>query len=282
MSQSLDHLQDWVGRSRVRHDVVQAERLVGLSAALDRDDPMPEPGDPLPPCWHWMFFHEFARASELGEDGHPHKGEFFPPVPLPRRMWAGSRIAFHHAPRVGERITKRSEIVSVTTKSGRSGTLVFVVARHTIETVKGAAIVEEQDIVYLDIPAPGASRPAAKPAPETAAWRREIKPDPVLLFRYSALTFNCHRIHYDLPHCMHEGYPGLVVHGPLLATLMLDLVRRERPDETVAHFSFRALAPVFLPDAFDVAGTPNGDGSAHIWVAHKAGTLAMDATVEFA
>lgn len=282
MSQSFDHLQDWVGRRRERQDTVQAERLVGLSAAFDRDDPTPKPGDPLPPCWHWMFFHEFAPASELGIDGHPHKGEFFPPVPLPRRMWAGSRIAFHDAPRVGEPITKHSEIVSVTPKAGRTGALVFVVARHTIETPRGAAIIEEQDIVYRDLPAPDAPAPAAKPAPQGAVWRRRVQPDPVLLFRYSALTFNCHRIHYDLPHAQSEGYPGLVVHGPLLATLLLDLVRRERGSAMVTQFDFRAMAPVFLPDPFDVAGAPEGDAAAHIWIAHQAGTLAMDAQVTFA
>lgn len=280
MLESFDDLRSWVGRTREQSDIVEPERLAALSATLDRDDPPPADGDPLPPPWHWIFFREAARQSQLGHDGHAARGEFLPPVPLPRRMWAGSRLTFHRAPRVGEHMVQRSEIIDVTPKSGKSGQLVFVVVRHVTSVEGVTAIEEEQDIVYREAPQ-ASSAPAkatAKPAPKDAEWSRTVEPDPVLLFRYSALTFNAHRIHYDLAHCAEEGYPNLVVHGPLLATLLLDLCRRARPEAEIRAFSFRAVAPVFAPEPFTVAGKPgNEDGALSLWAATGDGSLAMQA-----
>ncbi|HET9763752.1 MAG TPA: MaoC family dehydratase N-terminal domain-containing protein, partial [Casimicrobiaceae bacterium] len=237
-------LQRWVGKSETRTDVIDARPVELLSATLDRDDPPPRRGDALPPLWHWLYFLPVYRQSEVGADGHAKRGGFLPPVPLPRRMWAGSRIEWHRPLAVGDEVSRESRIVSVTPKSGRSGALVFVVVRHEVSRGAELALSEEHDIVYRELRGPDAGAgAAAPPASERAAWTRRIVPDDVLLFRYSALTFNSHRIHYDRRYVTEvEGYPGLVVHGPLLATLLVDLVRRNRPDVALERFEFRALA----------------------------------------
>ena len=274
----------WIGRTEVRSDQVTSAPVARLAATLDRDEPPPSDGDPLPPLWHWLYFLPRYRESEVGPDGHAKRGDFLPPVPLPRRMWAGGRLTFLAPLRVGERIERTSRITSVTSKSGRSGPLVFVVVRHEVSGASGLAVVEEHDIVYRG----GANRDEASAAPPSAparaAWSREIHPDPVLLFRYSALTFNGHRIHYDRRYVMEtEGYPGLVVHGPLIATLLTDLLRRERPQAAVAAFSFRAASPLFDIEPFRVCGQPAGDGSSvRLWAANATGGLAMDATATLA
>ncbi|MEO8280282.1 MAG: MaoC family dehydratase N-terminal domain-containing protein, partial [Ideonella sp.] len=193
----LDHLQNWIGRSEQRSDDITAMPIAALSATLDRDDPAPTPGSDLPPLWHWMFFNPIAKASEIGPDGHPKRGGFLPPVELPRRMWAGGRLEFNHPLRVGDEVTRSSKILDVKVKQGRSGSLVFVTVRHEITNALGLALSEEHDIVYRDAPVPGAPTPPPQAAPDDAAFSREVCADPVMLFRYSALTFNGHRIHYD-------------------------------------------------------------------------------------
>ena len=279
-STSLDHLRDWIGRTDTAHDVVSAQAVAALAATLDRDDPAPQPGAPLPPPWHWMFFNPAVRAAELGPDGHPRRGGFLPPVPLPRRMWAGSRLQFHQPLRVGEAITRHSRIADVNVKHGRSGALVFVTVRHEISNAQGLAITDEHDIVYREPPQPGAPAAAPQAAPSDAAFEREIVPDPVLLFRYSALTFNGHRIHYDQPYVTSvEGYPGLVVHGPLIATLLLDLLRREKPQATVRRFAFKAVRPLFDIHRFKVCGKAEGS-CLSLWARDHEGFLAMQAEAE--
>jgi 3-methylfumaryl-CoA hydratase len=276
----LDELRAWVGRTERRTDPLPAWTAAALAATLDRADP-PAAGDPLPPGWHWAFFLDAAPMAALGRDGHPRRGGFLPPVPLPRRMWAGGRLAFEADLPVGEPAERVSEVVEVALREGRTGPLVFVTVRHTLTGGRGRAVVEEHDIVYREDPRPGDAAPAPKAAPADAAWSREVNPDPVLLFRYSALTFNGHRIHYDRSYATGvEGYPGLVVHGPLMATLMLDLARRERPGDRLARFEFRALAPVFDTAPFTVAGRPEGSGAA-LWVAGPGGALAMSGSAEF-
>ena len=277
----LDHLRDWIGRTEQRSDDVTATPVAALSATLDRDDPAPLPGTDLPPLWHWLYFTPLARQREIGPDGHPQRGDFLPPVPLPRRMWAGGRIEFHHPLRVGDEITRSSRITGVDVKHGRSGALVFVTVRHELHNAQGLAISEEQDIVYRDAPAAGAVPPAPQAAPADETFRRLITTDPVLLFRYSALTFNGHRIHYDRPYVTEvEGYPGLIVHGPLIATLLLDLLRRERPDGRVKRFSYKALRPVFDIHPFSVCGRFDNAGAAQLWTRDHEGWLTMQATAE--
>jgi 3-methylfumaryl-CoA hydratase len=275
-------LRAWVGKSETRSDVIDARPAALLSATLDRDDPPPSRGDVLPPLWHWLYFLPVYRESEVGPDGHARRGGFLPPVPLPRRMWAGSRIEWHRPLAIGDEVSRNSRIVSITGKRGRSGELVFVVVRHELSTSAGLALTEEHDIVYRE-PPPAQSRgeaaPAREPAP-VASWTRRIVPDEVLLFRYSALTFNSHRIHYDRRYVTGvEGYPGLVVHGPLLATLLVDLLRRERPDAVLRSFEFRAMAPLFDVAPFDVCGRPEDDGiRVALWAQGADGGLAMRAT----
>jgi 3-methylfumaryl-CoA hydratase len=278
----LEKLRDWVGKTETRTDTIAAWPVAALSATLDRNDAAPQNGDELPPGWHWLYFLDAKPASELGPDGHPKRGGFLPPVPLPRRMWAGGRIEFIQPLRIGSAIRRDSEIISVEPKHGRSGSLVFVTVRHTISARGETAIREEHDIVYRDAAKAGDAPPPGKPAPTKAAWHRSLTGDPVLLFRYSALTFNGHRIHYDLDYVKHaEHYPGLIVHGPLQTTLLLDLCRRHaaRP---VKKLDYRALHPVFHTERFTVNGNPNADGSsAELWTANAAGNQAMSGIAHF-
>jgi len=279
----LNTLKDWVGREQAQQDLITAAPLSGLSATLDRDDPLPAAGTPVPPLWHWLYFLPQAPAHQIGPDGHPRRGGFLPPVALPRRMWAGSRLDFVQPLRVGERATRRSRILSVDAKQGRSGTLVFVTVRHEYSGDQGLALTEEHDIVYRDLPQRGAAVPAPQPAPADAAFSRDIVPDPVLLFRYSALTFNGHRIHYDRSYVTEvEGYPGLIVHGPLIATLLLDLLRREQPHAKVRRFAFKAVRPIFDIHRFSVCGRPEGANAVLLWARDHEGALAMQARAELA
>ena len=280
----LAHWQQWVGRSEQRDDVVSASQLAGLSATLDRDDPAPTAGSEAPPLTHWLHFLPQALQREIGPDGHPHRGGFLPPVELPRRMWAGGRLEWHQPLRAGEAISRVSTIARVDAKEGRSGKLVFVTVRHEVSGPTGLAVTEEQDIVYREAAAPGAPAPAPTPAPDDAAFVREITPDPVLLFRYSALTFNGHKIHYDRPYCLEaEGSPGLVVHGPLIATLLTDLLRRERPEARLVKFAFTAVRPVFDINRFQVCGKPGEEpGSFKLWACDHEGALTMKADAEIA
>jgi 3-methylfumaryl-CoA hydratase len=274
-------LQKWIGRTEIRDDQVTAAPMAALSATLDRDDPPPQPGDPLPPLWHWLYFLPIHRQSELAADGHAKLGGFLPPVPLPRRMWAGTRIEFYQPLRVGETITRESRIVNVEHKQGRTGSLLFVQVRHEIRNALGLALTDEHDIVYRDSPRPGDPAPPPPPvAPADHVWYRAIQPDDVLLFRYSALTFNGHRIHYDRRYVSEvEGYPGLVVHGPLQATLLVDLLRRSLPQADVKRFSFRAMSPLFDTAPFAVCGKPEADGrTVQLWAKNATGGLAMSAT----
>ncbi len=271
------NLADWIAKTEERRDIVTAAPLRALSALLDRDDPEPAAGDPAPPLAHWLYVLPAYRQSAAGVDGHAARGEFLPPVDLPRRMWAGSRLEFLRPLAVGAEVTCRSRIAAVTPKAGRSGPLVFVTVRHEVSDATGPILSDEHDIVYRGDAAGAAVRVAA---PTGEAWRREIRPDPVLLFRYSAVTFNGHRIHYDHPYATQvEGYPGLVVHGPLIATLLVDLLRRERPGTVLKAFSFRALRPLFATASFATCGLPHpSGGSAKLWTRDHEGAVTMEAT----
>jgi 3-methylfumaryl-CoA hydratase len=277
MEAALERLREWVGREQVRHDTVTLAPLAALSALLDRDDPAPHAGDAAPPLAHWLYFLPAYRQSAAGADGHAARGEFLPPVPLPRRMWAGSRLEFLRPLEVGAAVVQRSRIAAVTPKEGRSGPLVFVTVRHEVSDARGLVITDEHDIVYRG---EGGGAAAATPAPAGEAWRREIRPDPLLLFRYSAVTFNGHRIHYDQPYATRvEGYPGLVVHGPLIATLLVDLLRREVPAAALKRYTFRALRPLYDTASFFTCGLPDAAGnSARLWTRDAEGAVTMEAT----
>jgi 3-methylfumaryl-CoA hydratase len=276
------NLEQWIGRSESISDVVTATPYAALSATLDRPPERPPAGTPLPALWHWLYFLPLYRQSEVGPDGHAKRGNFLPPVPLPRRMWAGSQLEFHKPLRVGDNLVRESTIDDVTEKTGRTGTLVFVKVRHEIrrQGESEAALTEFHDIVYREAAKPDDVVPPPKAAPTSAAWERKWVPDDVLLFRYSALTFNSHRIHYDRRYVTEvEGYPGLIVHGPLIATLLLDLLRHQLPDAVVARYEFRAIRPTFDTSHFFVCGEPQPDGkSFHLWARDHDGWLTMDAT----
>jgi 3-methylfumaryl-CoA hydratase len=276
MTLDLAQLRGWIGRRETLEDVCDQRRVRDLAATLDKVE-APSIGAPLPPGWHWMFFNPMMPARELGPDGHPKRGGFLPPVPLPRRMWAGGRLSFRAPLPVGAPLRRYSEILSVDAKSGRSGTMVFVVVRHRVFAEDVFAIEEEHDIVYREAPAAGAPAAPVQPAPGDAAWSRRVTPDPVLLFRYSALTANGHRIHYDHPYVTQvEGYPGLVFHGPLTATLLMDLAQ-ESLGKPLARFEFRNRAPLFADAPFTIAGRHDGAGGGAFWAAMPGGGLATEA-----
>ena len=274
-------LTAWIGRTESVEDIVTATPCAALSALLDRPPERPVPGTPLQPLWHWLYFLPLHRQSEIGPDGHARRGGFLPPVPLPRRMWAGSQFEFHAPLRVGDAVTRLSTIEEVSSKRGRTGALVFVKVRHEVRA-NGAAepvLVEHHDIVYREARQSDDVEPAPQPGEAGAPWQRDIVPDDVLLFRYSALTFNGHRIHYDRKYVTEaEGYPGLIVHGPLIATLLLDLLRTHLPDASVQSFRFKAVRPTFDLHPFRVNGAPQSDGkTVRLWAQDHEGWLTMDA-----
>jgi 3-methylfumaryl-CoA hydratase len=251
--------REYVGRVERRRDVVTAGPLEGLAALLDAAWPALSPDGSLPPLWHWLFFASWARQSDLGQDGHPRRGTFLPPVDLPRRMFAGGCVDIVGPLFVGDAVERVATIRSVEAKTGASGPLVFVTVRHEVSGPRGLAIAEEQNIVYRGASG-GAPKVGEAPPPVPAgAWVREVDPDPTLLFRFSALTANAHRIHYDRPYATGvEGYPGLVVHGPLQAILLLDLVRRHSPARRVRRFQFQARRPLFDIAKFSCVGHEEG------------------------
>ena len=290
MSLDMDLLRHWIGRTEDAADVVTAAPLASLAATLDRDAPDPQAGAREPPAGHWLYFLPRARPSELDRNGHAKKGAFLPPVPFERRMWAGGRIRFLGPLHIGDDITRHSEILDVSHKTGNSGSLVFVVVRHRVSGPNGLAIEEEHDIVYRGEPPQngrkGVDQSSISPAGATleqAPWMRVIEPDPVLLFRYSALIFNGHRIHFDRDYVtQEEGYPGLIVHGPLIATLLMDLCRREVSGRHLARFDYRARGPIFDLGPFTITGAPTEDGGkASLRALDHQGRVGMTAEAEF-
>lgn len=316
---NIEHLQQWIGKTHLHTDTVSSVPVTALRATLDYPEKSIQPGYSLPKLWHWLYFLPMDRQSDIDASGHAKLGGFMPPVPLPRRMWAGSQLAFNHPIKVGDTIERRSTINNVTHKIGKSGDLVFVQVMHqincttqadqlgqTFQSVYGddsnqvhkhssisdntQAITEYHDIVYraasqTKTPPP----PSPKAAPSLADWERTVHTNDVLLFRYSALTFNGHRIHYDRRYVTEvEGYPGLIVHGPLIATLLLDALQKELPDVVVTHYDFKAIKPIFDTHPFYVCGavateqdagssSNSGSTSVHLWAKDHIGDIAMDA-----
>lgn len=275
-------VRQWIGRQQTIGDYIDAFRVTGMSATMDRDDPEPRAGDALPPGWHWLFFAEIARQSRLGPDGHAARGEFLPPIALPRRMWGGALVTFHQPLRIDEQAERQSTVRDITLKDGRSGRFAIVALEHLYSGQNGLAIEESHDVIYRAPAVPGAAEALPEPAPMEARWQREVAPDPVLLFRYSALTFNGHRIHYDHPYVTGvEGYRGLIVHGPLTATLLLELVRNSMPEATLASARVRARRPLFADRPFEISAAPT-DAGCLAWATDPDGGIAMTVDTTFA
>jgi 3-methylfumaryl-CoA hydratase len=275
----LDHLRQWIGRSDVASDIVTAQLVKGLRATLFLEIGTPKPGDAAPFTVHWCLAQPVYPMAELGPDGHPARGGFLPPVPLPRRMWAGGELEFFESLRVGDETTRTSRISDVTMKTGSTGVLCFVSVEHLITTPRGLAIRERQDIVYRDVSPAQASAPAKPPVPPPVAKHRESHvSDPVLLFRYSALTFNGHRIHYDRDYVTKvEGYPGLIFHGPMQAALLVEFAAKLHGGTAPKKFSYRGLQPLFEGSEFSVNAN-DADGGMELWIANAAGQPTMKGT----
>ena len=275
----ITYLQEWVGKQETKEDDISLFQAQALAAALDNEN-IPQKGDELPAFWEWMYFLPTPKASATGMDGHPDKGGFLPPVPLPRRMWAAGEVECHKALIIGQSASRLSTIESVELKSGSTGTLVFVNVKHDITQAGELCISQVQNIVYREQPTADASMPPAKEAPADFDFNQIITPDPVLLFRYSALTYNGHRIHYDRTYATEEElYSALVVHGPLLVTLLLELKRNNLPAHTLRKFKFRAVRPTFDNNTFTVCGKQEGSALS-LWSADQQGALCMTVKAE--
>jgi 3-methylfumaryl-CoA hydratase len=281
MTEQNDDLRQWIGRSEAQTDILHGSHLAGLSALLDDAEQPPSDGTPLAPTAHWLFFQPRAPQSEIGSDGHPMRGGFMPAIELPRRMWAGSRLEYTKPLLVGQSITRTSTITDIVPKQSTAGALIFVTVKHVYEGPDGLALVEDQDIVYRDDPAPNSPGPKPKPAPENSDWHATVQPDEVMLFRYSAVTFNSHRIHYDLPYATTvEGYPGLIVHGPLSATLLIENFRKNTPGAILTSYHYRAVSPLICGEPVTFAGAASSDAtSADVWAKNASGNLAMQGKV---
>ncbi|MEZ5489412.1 MAG: MaoC family dehydratase N-terminal domain-containing protein [Gammaproteobacteria bacterium] len=285
MTDQQNEFAGWIGTTRQEQDCVTRAPLTSMAALLDKDPSAAGLPGCLPPLWHWLYFHAPARQSRLAPDGHPAKGEFLPPITLPRRMWAGGRLTFLQDIPVGCEVTRTSTIDNISQKQGRSGRLAFVLVRHAINVDGKPAVLEHHDIVYRDAPVSNAEPTAvneAPLAPQDWDFSRQHCADIVLLFRYSALTFNAHRIHYDRDYAVgKEGYPGLVVHGPLLATLLMELLTDNKAPIRLQEFSFRALRPVFDNQPFRACGKLLEDGQCQLWIANQDNHLCMEAMAHF-
>ena len=274
----LDHLRQWIGRTEEAGDIVTAQLVKGLRATLFQDIGEPRHGDAAPWTTHWCLAQPVFPMSQLGPDGHPPRGGFLPPVPLQRRMWAGGELEFLDALRVGDETRRASRIIDVTMKTGSTGALCFVAVEHVITTSRGIAIRERQDIVYRDASGPQGAAPAKAPLAPTARHRESHVSNPVLLFRYSALTFNGHRIHYDRDYASEvEGYPGLVFHGPLQAALMVELAAKLRGGKPPKKFGYRGVQPLFAGGEFSVNANDD-DAGMQLWTANSEGQPTMKST----
>lgn len=278
-----DRYIDWVGKKESSNALVTSNHADALSATLNRDDPPLKEGDTIPQGWHVIYFHEIVKLCETGSDGHPKRGEFLPPIDLPRRMWAGTKATYHKPIYVGEWIKKTTTIEAVTPKVGKTGDLVFLKLKHEIEGNNGIAVTEIQDVVYREEAKTSLTYDILPSAPFPAVWSRDVEPTPVLLFRFSALTMNSHRIHYDRKYVMEvENYPGLLVHGPLTQILLMDLFRHRLSNKLLKDISVRAVSPLYDTHVFKIQGCADNDGkSANLWALNHNDKLAMTLEASF-
>lgn len=285
--------EDWVGRQQTVTDTISPVQVRQMAATLNDAARMQQPDlTPLPSGWHWLYFNPLEVQSLLGEDGHPKRGSFLPPVALPRRMWAGGRLHWHGEFLVGASVTRSSEITSVTRKNGRTGEMVFVTVAHRYTDTRGLLLTEEHDIVYRDLPTDaekaallalaGQIQSGTHSFERTGEHTQAVHADAVMLYRYSAATFNGHRIHYDADYCRRvEGYPGLVVHGPLIATLLLGFIENNvAPGKRIKAFDFRAMQPTFDLSGFHLHASKTADANVwQLWSTNNTGHIGIQASV---
>ncbi|MEO0329084.1 MAG: MaoC family dehydratase N-terminal domain-containing protein [Pseudomonadota bacterium] len=271
---------DWIGKQQYRSAVIDDRSSEMIAVTMGQ--PIPQAGEPLPTCWHWAWFNDALPASELGRDGHPKKGGFMPPIPLPRRMWAGGDIEFHEPIVIGKEHQKLSTIKNIVEKDGRSGRLFIVTIEHVVSCGKMVCVRENQNLVYRDDPVPGVPKPSPPEPPGNPDDTKELCPDSVMMFRYSALTFNGHRIHYDVDYAREvEGYPGLVFHAPLTATMLCRFAQDARPELPVRKFSYRATSPLYCGDKISLCAKDNGQSGTIVWATTPGGHQAMIGEVSF-
>ncbi len=281
MAEELEDLQRYIGNSATSHDVITASQVGRLAVTLDVEHPAPNPGDPVPPGWHGVFFPSLAPLGKLREDGQPAGGGVAPPVPLPRRRLVGVRGTYHDALLIGDEVTKVTEVADIAIEDFGAGPTARVTVRETVSSARGPAVVDQRDVLYFGVDGPGeADGPPTLPG--SAAWSRTYDANPVMIFRLSAVRFNSHRIHYDRDYTTtKEGYPGLVVPVTLVSYLMMELCRAEAPDRPLASFAYRSEKPVFDLGPYTVFGAPDGDG-AMLWATDYEGALAVTAEASFA
>jgi 3-methylfumaryl-CoA hydratase len=278
-------LRRHIGTRIVDEDVATEAPLEAIVATFDREEDAPREGEAIPPGWHIGYFLSTARTATLAADGLPAGTGVLPKLPLPRRMYAGTRITFHAPLRVGDRLRRETELTDLQVREGGTGTLIVTTQTRRISTSRGLAITEDYDTVFREEVKPGAKSgiPKRDEVPDNLPWRRTITAGPVALFRFSALTGNPHRIHYDRPYAMEvEGYPGLVVHGPFTQACLTNFVRDRNPGRSIRTFGMRARAPLFDTAPFDLVGRPTEGGAAcEVWAVAPGGTIAMQASATF-
>jgi 3-methylfumaryl-CoA hydratase len=286
MAIDIAPLRKDLGRKIEDEDTVTQAPIKAMLATFDRQEKVPAEGEPIAPGWHLLYLHSYARRAQLGRDGAAAEGGVLPKIPMPRRMYAGSTFTFDGDIRVGDRLRREIEFTDIQSREGSTGNLIVTTQTRRIFTPRGLALTEAANTVFREDPPAGqkSGTPVREAAPSEVPWRRTIKPDPVMLFRYSAITFNPHRIHYDRTYCIEtEGYPGLVVHGPFAQQCIFDLLRDSVPNRKVRTMAIRARAPLFDTSPFDVIGRPTADGKgAELWTVTPKGTIAAQATATFA
>lgn len=284
MAESLESLKSYIGKKETATDVVTASAMLKFAATLGQENPPVEKGAPIPPGWYGAFFPASHRPSQMRLDGQASGGGIVPPIPLPRRRIGGTRVAFHEPLRIGDEINRVTEIADIRIDDGPNGAMVTIVERHSISNSRGLAVVEERDLVMLSEARAEAAAATPPPVPAQAAWRLVIDPNPPLLFRFSAIRFNSHRIHYDRDYCTKvEKLPGLVVQSSLISQLMIEMCRKELPARRLASFDFKSFRQIYDTGSFTIAGNPAADGrEAALWALDADGRLAMAATAKFA
>ena len=284
MAESLESFKSYIGKSEKATDVVTASAMRKFAATLGQEDPPTDKGSPIPPGWYGAFFPASHRPSQMRTDGQASGGGIVPPIPLPRRRIGGTRVRFEEPLRIGDEITRVTEIADVQIDDGPSGAMATVIERNSISNSRGLAVVEERDMVMLSEARAEAAPASAPTVPAQAKWLELIEPNPPLLFRFSAIRFNSHRIHYDRDYVTKiEKLPGLVVQSSLISQLLIEMCRKQLPARQLRSFDFKSVRQIYDTGKFTIAGNPAADGrEAELWALDSDGRVAMSAIAKFA